>query len=272
MQKPKTYLPSPELRKFIVEYGVLHTRAGQREPFFSPPIGLSGFIIQTINHRGEINVMVGEQVFISESHVATGQVTKPVYGEFVDEVKSLLVFFHPLGMYQLFGTDMAKLTDTSLPLGLVIGTRSYEALVSRLYEHQDTCSQIEVLNDFFGGISPAGRHSSKLEQVLDYIHEKNGNVTIPELEEKGYYHRKTLERHFRKMIGLSPKEYARIYRFKCLIHLIQSEGELSWTQLADKAGYYDLSHLSRYVNDYLDVSPNSIVKLDVELIHYLLDK
>src|SRR5690606_10978612 len=120
-------------------------RAGQREPFFSPPIGLSGFIIQTINHRGEINVMVGEQVFISESHVATGQVTKPVYGEFVDEVKSLLVFFHPLGMYQLFGTDMAKLTDTSLPLGLVIGTRSYEALVSRLYEHQDTCSQIEVL-------------------------------------------------------------------------------------------------------------------------------
>jgi|SRR5690606_3874926 len=272
MQKPQTYLPPPELRKFIVEYGVLHNRAGKRDLFFSPPIGLSGFIIQTINQRGEINVMVGEQVFISESHVATGQVTEPVYGEFVDEVKSLLIFFHPLGMYQLFGHDMAKLTDKSLPLSSVVGSRACEELVSRLYDNQNTETQIEVLNNFFSGITPVARDTHKLERVLDYIHHKKGNVTIPELETSGYYHRKTLERHFRKMIGLAPKEYARIYRFKCLINLIQSEGELTWSQMAERAGYYDHSHLSRYVNDYLEVSPNSIVKLDMELIHYLLDK
>lgn len=272
MHKPKTYLPPPELRKFIVEYGVIHTRAGQREPFFSPPIGLSGFIIQTINVAGEINVKIGKQIFIAERHVATGQVTEPVYGDFVDEVKSLLVFFHPLGMYQLFGKDMATLTDKSLPLSRVVGARACEKLVSRLYENQDTDYQVNVLNEFFGGLTPVGRNAQKLERVLDFIHEKKGNVTIPELETNGYYHRKTLERHFRKMIGLAPKEYARIYRFKCLIHLIQSESELTWSQLAEKAGYYDLSHLSRYVNDYLEVSPNSIVKLDMEFIYYLLDK
>lgn len=272
MKKPVTYLPDPQLQNYIVEYGVIHTEIGDRESFFSPPLGLSGFIIQTINSTGNIDIRIRDQQFISVDAVASGQVTSPVYGVFADEVKSFLVFFHPLGMYQLFGTDMATLTDKSIPLRTFLGRDLSNDLMIELKSDQNTSRQIQVLNNFFSSIIPVGQNSSQLQLVLDFIQLQKGCVTISELEKIGYFHRRTLERHFRKMVGLSPKEYARIYQFKCMITLIQDQEGITWSQLAEQAGYYDLSHLSRYVNDYLQVSPSSLVNLDLELILYLLDK
>ena len=175
-------------------------------------------------------------------------------------------------MYQLFGVKMAPLTIFAIPLSTMFKEARYNTLIDQFYSNQRTQDQINAINSYFLPLIPQEYFPVKLERVLDFVHEQKGNVTIPDLEQIGFYHRKTLERHFRKMVGLAPKEYARIYQFKSLIHLIQSRKNMTWSQLAVEAGYYDLSHLSRYLHDYLQVSPNSIVKIDMELIYYLLDK
>lgn len=153
-----------------------------------------------------------------------------------------------------------------------VGEERCEKLIQSLSADQNTVHQIQVLNQFFMEFKPSGKNFEKLERVLEYIHERQGGVTVHDLEQHGYYHRKTLERHFRKMIGLSPKVYAQIYRFKSLIQLIQSQPDITWIQLADQAGYYDQSHMSRYVKEYLQVSPNSMVQLDMKFINYLLNQ
>jgi len=270
MQEPITFLPALELRKYIVSYGVLEIPEGQSEPYFSPPLGLSGMIIHTINTQDKFIAKIGERDFFTEQAVVTGQVTAPVYGEITGHVKLLMIFFQPLGMHQLFGTNMAALTDHSIPLIQFLGRRRANELWNTLKEDQDTIRQTEVLNNFFLSITPVKYDVSQLQRVLDFIHEKEGNVSVKEIESYAYMHRKTIERHFSKMIGISPKVYCQIYRFKCLVNLIQSNPNITWTQLADQAGYYDQSHMSRYIREYLEVSPNSIVTLDMEFIHYLL--
>lgn len=272
MIRPETYLPPPELRKYIVEYGVIHMDLKKMEPFFYPPTGLSGFLFQTNQVEGQFNVRIQNKDFLVQHPLAVGQVTLPVSGEIIGDVKFLLVFFHPLGMYELFGVNMAPLTNSAILLSNLIQDDPYNTLIDQLYSNQRTQHQIYALNTFFRTRIPEDYFPVKLERVLDFVHEQKGNVSIPDLEQIGFYHRKTLERHFRKMVGLAPKEYARIYQFKSLIQLIQSSNNMTWSQLAVEAGYYDLSHLSRYLHDYLQVSPNSIVKIDMELIYYLLDK
>ncbi len=272
MKEPVTYPPVPQLQKYIASYGVLEIPEGVREPYFSPPLGLSGIILQTINTRNKMIARIDDKEFFAEGAVVTGQVTRPVHGELNGITKTLLVFFLPLGMYQLFGTDMVTLTDTSMTLKEFVGEVRSEKLMQSLRSDQNTDRQIEVLNQFFMRIKPSGKNSAKLECVLDYIHERQGGVNVYDLQRNGYYHRKMLERHFKKMVGLSPKVYAQIYRFKSPTQLIQSHPEITWSQLADQAGYYDQSHMSRYVKEYLNVSPNSMVQLDMEFINYLLSR
>lgn len=270
MTQPTHYAPHPELNSYIAGYGMLEIPEGRTEPYFSPPLGLSGIILQTLHPPNSVIARIEDRNFFTDSAVVTGQVTSPVYGQLVGHVKSILIFLKPLGMYQLFGTDMATLTNKSMKLPDLLGVKEAYGLMTRLKARQDNEHQIKVLNDFFRAVKPFKTEVGALADVLSLIHEKKGNVSIHEMEIHGYYHRKTLERHFNKMVGLSPKVYVQIYRFKCLINLLQDNPDITWVQLAGQAGYYDQSHMARYIREYLKVSPNSIVQLDMDFINYLL--
>ena len=273
MREPLNYQPADHLRKYILSYGILKFPEGVSEPYFAPPIALSGFIIHTINSRNTIIARIGDKDHYTDNAVATGQVTEPVYGENIGEARILMVFFHPMGMYQLFGKDMAALTNSSMPLQEFLGPDRACELWKKLTLNQEDEAQVKLLDDFFSAQCPIQNEQlDRFRQVLDCIHRKKGGVSISDLEKNQYYPRKTLERHFNKFVGIAPKVYCEIYRFKCLINLIQSQPGITWAQLALQAGYYDQAHLSRYMKDYLQVQPGSMVKLDMRLINYLLSR
>lgn len=272
MREPTNYAPSEKIQQYIAHYGILEVPEGTTEPYFSPPLALSGFIIQAINTQNIVVSKIGERDFITDMAVATGQVTQPVYGQLIGHTKSIMVFFHPTGMHQLFGTDMSTLTNESMKLEDFLGKEKANRLLAKLKADQNDESQIKVLDEFFLSLKPKAPEIEKFEKALQFIHQKKGDVSINELMEHSNYHRKTLERQFAKIVGLSPKVYAQIYQFKCLINLLYNNPEITWAQLADQAGYYDQSHMSRYVKEYLQVSPNSMVTLDMDFINYLLQR
>ncbi len=269
---PENFLPPPTLRHYIANYGIIEISEGVVEPYFSPPLALSGFIIQTLIPSTKIVSKIEGEDFFTENAVATGQVTKPVYGQITGPSKCIMVFFHPLGMHQLFDNDMEKLTNKSLPLTAFLGQEQAEQLLSPIRNNQNSLHQIEVLNQFFLSLLNNKKKRPRLHAILDYIHQKKGEITVAELDEYGNYQRKTIERHFKKMVGLTPKVYIQVYQFKCLINLLQARPDITWAQLANEAGYYDQPHMSKYVKEYLKVSPNSIVNLDMDFINYLLNR
>ncbi|WP_159039905.1 helix-turn-helix domain-containing protein [Christiangramia fulva] len=272
MTEPTIFLPPPELREVIASYGILEIPGGRSEPYFSPPLAMSGFIINTTNSTGQIVSKLREDYFFSTNEVATGQVTYPVYGELIGHIKSIMVFFQPLGMYQLFGNDMAALTNTSQSLYEFLEANRAEALISSLKQSDRNEDQIQILNSFFKDQITRKFPVRKMKDVVEYIHINKGDISVADIENECHYQRKTLERHFTKMLGLSPKVYCQIYRFKCLINQLQQNPGITWTELADQAGYYDQAHMSRYIKKYLKVSPNSMVLLDMNFIYYLLSR
>lgn len=270
--KNSSFLPIPELQDFIASYVIQEIPEGETETFFSPPLAMSGFIFTVVNGSGSLDAKIENRDFFTENAVATGQVTSPVYGQMVGELKTILVFFKPTGMHRLFRNDLSELTNTSKTLAEFLGQEEADLLWKNLTDHSDNEKQIEVLNNFFKKRIPTDGKEDTFEQVLDYIHEMNGGKTLADIEQNFSYTRKTLERRFKKMVGLSPKVYIQIYRFKCLFNFLHANPGITWVQLANQTGYYDQSHMSRYVREYLQVSPNSIVQLDMELINYLLNR
>ncbi|MCM8568915.1 helix-turn-helix domain-containing protein [Gramella jeungdoensis] len=272
MKRPLAFTPPTDLQEFIASYGILEIPDGQTETYFSPPLAMSGFIINIGKNKGTVIARIEDRDFFTANAVAGGQVTAPVYGELVGEVKSIMVFFKAMGMHRFFGNDLSQLTNSSKALTEFLGPEEADLLWNNLKAQPDNQQQINILNDFFRKHITHREEDKKLEKVLDYIHEKQGNVNITEILESFYYPRKSLERHFRKKIGLSPKVYIKIYRFKCLINFLEHNPETTWSQLASQTGYFDQSHMSRYVKEYLKVSPNSIVTLDMDYINYLLNR
>ena len=66
---------------------------------------------------------------------------------------------------------------------------------------------------------------------------------------------RTLERRFRREVGLSPKRLARILRFQAVIHAVEATATFDWAGLALDAGYCDQAHLIRDFRDLAGMPP-----------------
>lgn len=97
--------------------------------------------------------------------------------------------------------------------------------------------------------------SSILQESIDQIYASKGQITIRELYESLGISKSTLEQHFSRMIGLSPKEYSKIQKLNYFMYCQQAYPDRSLTELAYYCGYYDQSHLIKDFRYYLDTSP-----------------
>jgi AraC-like DNA-binding protein len=267
--QPLHFYPPEALAPYIAFYGIIETDENFDEPYCSPPLGLCGF---HFNFEGENNASLNGELFLKEPHCAGGQITTPMIGSITGRTRTFLVFIQPCGLYQLFGFDMSLLTNKTIPLREFLGEEEWQALFDQLTAAGDNNAMVEIMNEFFLSQFPVLPIAPAVARALDYIHQHKGNVSIKEIEAACYITPRSLERYFKLYIGLSPKEYAKIYRFKCLVNFISHHPGVSWETLCEQNGYYDQSHLTRYFTRYMHIKPVEMVNLDKDFIHYLLQE
>ncbi len=62
---------------------------------------------------------------------------------------------------------------------------------------------------------------------------------------------------FGEQVGLSPKAYCRLHRFKHVVRQINRGGEVNWAQLSIDGGYYDQAHMAHEFREFSGVSPGA---------------
>lgn len=101
------------------------------------------------------------------------------------------------------------------------------------------------------------KKNNLLQSELNDIHSSNGRLSIYELAKRNSITVRQLERNFKKLIGLSPKEYSNIIRFQYALSLIKdSKQDRSLLDIAFECGYYDHSHLSNEIRRNTGLSPS----------------
>ena len=262
---------APDLDNFIFSYGIIEYDNPLGTTFITPPNGLTGFLIRISDETASLKASVSEgKYFAWQSNYAIGQSTLPITWSPKGYLKYLVVFFQPLGMYQLFGKNMKNLTDTTIDLHDFLGYEVFENLKERLDQKPEIIDKCEVLNDFFLALKPKVFSINLMDEALNLINESDGNISVLEIEEKLNVSRKTLERQFQEKIGLSPKVYCQVYRFKLLMNYLSEHSETTWVELSNKYRFFDQAHMIRYFKKYLNASPNNVVMLDLAAIKYLL--
>lgn len=190
-----------------------------------------------------------------------GQITGPLLIRPHGRAKIFGVRFRPHGAAQLLNLPMKELTGLAVPI--------------------DDLSP-ELARELDRSLEPAGaraiesalvRHANVAEdpiirEAVRQIVEARGARDVARLAAHLGISLRQLERRFENRVGLSPKLFGRIQRFRHVFHEID-ESRPDWVDAAVACGYYDQAHLIRDFRDFSGKTP-AVLLADTDLARHFV--
>lgn len=169
-------------------------------------------------------------------------------------VRTLAVRFKP-GMAGLFlATPLHVLTDQRADIDVLWGRNDADRLADALWDGDAperarlALIERELLRRLQAGVP---RGAPLVQQALRALDGSSGALRVEELAARLGVSRQHLAAQFREHVGLSPKLYARICRFRQATAAIRTTPAPAWAQLALECGYFDQSHL---IHDFQELA------------------
>jgi AraC-like DNA-binding protein len=95
--------------------------------------------------------------------------------------------------------------------------------------------------------------------IIETVNKFHGDISVYALAEKHFTTVRQLERSFKYEIGLSPKEFINIVRYKFAQQLIQTNRQKkTLSDIAFECGYCDHAHLNREIKKYTGIVPTCL--------------
>ena len=162
----------------------------------------------------------------------------------------------PWVLSTLFDLDASSLTDQVLDLDME-GYSELAALSTVISTMKDFDDKVAAANQYFGNLAEHKSIKQRPElEIIKTVLAENGIVDLKELLSHNGVHERSLERYFKKHVGLSPKFYCRIVRFAHILRLVGEEPR-DWSAITHAAGFYDQSHFIRNFKEFTGKEPTA---------------
>ena len=133
---------------------------------------------------------------------------------------------------------------------------SFDKMVNKLRQI-DVLDRIDVLDEFFSDV-----YSAELEGFIsEYTASLSQNYSLRDIMNATNYSYSTLERHFKKDTGLTPKRYQTLKRYKAAVEEIYDTRNDDWMHYVVKYGYYDQSHFIKEIQRYTSYTPSQLLQI-----------
>jgi AraC-like DNA-binding protein len=167
------------------------------------------------------------------------------------------VRFRPSVAELFFRLPMHQLTDRTVPLpDIWDGAALLECLVAEAPTAADRISRLEAV--LLERLRRAPEPAPAIRQAIGFIARTAGTRSVRELAETVGLGGRHLERRFRDAVGVSPKLFSRVVRFRRALALLRRPNRPPWPQLAAEAGYFDQAHLIREVRALAGTTPTAL--------------
>jgi AraC-like DNA-binding protein len=168
------------------------------------------------------------------------------------------VLFKGTGYYRLFGIPPAELADRVSDARDVMGRA--ESIV-----HEQLCAanSAEAMAEIVDGYllsKLTGDDLHPIHRVVERLVASEGRANLCELAEHSGLSARQVERKFLEQIGITPKRYARLTRFRHAAHLKAQNPALSWTDVSQAAGFYDHNHLVKDFRELVGATPSDYLR------------
>lgn len=96
-----------------------------------------------------------------------------------------------------------------------------------------------------------------ITNIFNLILESKGNITVEQISLQTNIHPKKLQRDFKTILGVTPKQFISIIKFQNAISIFYSS--INSVKIIKTDPYYDYSHHSKIFNKYLRMTPKNFI-------------
>jgi len=147
-------------------------------------------------------------------------------------------------------------TDQLVPLAKTWGAKGRE-LEARMNDAEPGEQRIALLEAQLVDASSPG----VVQKVAAYIVDNHGQVRVDDLAFDAGMSARQLRRLFMEQLGLSPKHFCRVIRFRHSLVRMRGRSRGDLTQVALEAGYYDQAHFINEFREFSGYSPGEFAAL-----------
>jgi AraC-like DNA-binding protein len=188
-------------------------------------------------------------------HCVIGQIKN--FGKIVESGNEgmIAVAFHPDGLSPFLKIPLVEITGLIVDLECFFG-KTIKETQEKICEANSIEAKILLVEQFL-----LHQIKSSLKQFNNNIRYAisqmylNNKLSISNLALEVNMSKRNFERKFLDHVGLTPVFYNRIVRFQKAIRLLNRQNNLSYTELAYLAGYYDQSHFIRDFRQFYGQPP-----------------
>ena len=200
---------------------------------------------------------------------AVGMMSRAIVVASAQPVRTLAVRFRPGAAGAFLAAPLHALTDQRADIELLWGRSDADRLADALWtgDLPDRVRLAVIERELLrrlgaasgaGALAPAARPRDALVQrALQALDASDGALRIEELAARLGVSRQHMAAQFRDKVGLSPKLYARILRFRRATAALKIIPAPDWAQLALDCGYFDQSHLIHDFQEFAGSAPES---------------
>jgi AraC-like DNA-binding protein len=222
--------PAPDLAYFVERHWVVRWDLRGREPYLQ----------ETLPHPS-VNLV------IEAGRSAVHGVGTERFGHLLEGAGQVVgTKFRPGGFHPFVRFPMVELTDASMALGEAFGPDG-DALERAVLASADDREQIRLVESFLRARLPEqDEHVATIARIVRLMLDDPGITRVEDLTARFGMSARTLQRLFRRYVGVSPKWVLKRYRLHEAAERI-ADGRGDWAALAVELGYFDQAH---FIEDF----------------------
>lgn len=256
----REYPPAVALQRYIECFWTISGQAVDAKPGRVTPDGAVEIVL---SFADPLRLGRGDEPLATQPRrVVIGQLEQSLANQNLGRADYLGIQFRPTGIFAFLRFPQHELTGRIISLTDLAPALDRE-LASRLGEIASPAQRIQTLEQILLRYFHASTQPHHvIEAAVQAMQEAQGNISISALMAQFDLSGRQIERLFQQYVGLSPKSFSRILRFKHVMCLAEQGRIGNWAELALIAGYYDQAHLVRDFQQFAGESPTQLFTPD----------
>jgi AraC-like DNA-binding protein len=168
--------------------------------------------------------------------------------------------FKPGGGFPFFGVPAGALQDQSIPLDLLWGA-GVETLRARLLEATTPRAKILALEAaLLDKLQQDAHRHPAVRYAIDTFQFSAHAASVADIVDRTGLSARKLIALFRDEVGLTPKVFGRICRFRQVLRRIEGVTNIDWADTALACGYFDQAHFVHDFRALVGLTPTQYVR------------
>ena len=249
----ETYAPSASLSPYIKTYLFIESQSELLNRILPDTAPVMAF-----RYKGQVDYQTAHDRIALPSSIISGLRKSFRLVNYAPNTGNLLVIFKELGAKVFIREPLHELLDDSPSLADMAGYQNLSAFEEQLAFAPTNTQRIDILERFLLSKLTYSKPDALIITALHKIHAAKGILRIKELANSLYISQDAFEKRFRRVVGISPKQFCYIVRMKASVNDGLKVNLLS--ELAFNAGYFDQAHFNKDFKLFTGQTPSDFLK------------